>query len=389
MMDHLIDTDLSFEIDALWKLSQSIQIISAVVDACRQNELLSLRVTRHIESPAWVKRSYVIHQCINNELEDYQKKLSTNLTRYLQKSLYEELSDMYRGLRFQQKSISGVSSDRRLYFLKSENHMLLAINLCESHERDAIDNCSKEFAQSMIGDFISCDIGASDVSSNTDVGWNTEHGLRCSDVRCSDVNSLYSQNIQKCLLYSRIVERNENQLDNYYLSDKINGGKHVIVSRYSTENTSQTGIEFFKEWPGHTPTVNISWLIGKAYLANLYCTTHCDVSLTIQTCDDVIDAYIQSYQNQQFAERTFPVVLSTQWTSFYDKEIQALLGFHSLCCFVLDPSRRSVYLGVCPVQFALYVKLRTVSAQGFNNRTVLIKCMWVITINTSMNADVT
>jgi len=63
--------------------------------------------------------------------------------------------------------------------------------------------------------------------------------------------------------------------------------------------------------------------------------------------------------NNKFAEMTFPVVLSTQLTSIYDKEIQELLGFYSLCTYVLDKfSSRLVYLGVCPVQFALYLKLR-------------------------------
>ena len=63
--------------------------------------------------------------------------------------------------------------------------------------------------------------------------------------------------------------------------------------------------------------------------------------------------------NHKFAEHIFPVVLSTQWTSIYDKEIQELLGFYSLCSYVFDKSSsRSVYLRVCPIQFALYLRLR-------------------------------
>ena len=68
--------------------------------------------------------------------------------------------------------------------------------------------------------------------------------------------------------------------------------------------------------------------------------------------------------NEVFAEHIFPVELSTQWISTYDKEIQQLLGFYSLCYYVLDIcSSRSVYLGVCPVQFALYLRLRVVIDQ--------------------------
>ena len=74
--------------------------------------------------------------------------------------------------------------------------------------------------------------------------------------------------------------------------------------------------------------------------------------------------------NQVFAEKMFPVVLSTQWTSIYDKEIQQLLGFYFLCSYVLDKyvldkySSRSVFLGVCSVQFALYLILRVVLNQS-------------------------
>ena len=43
----------------------------------------------------------------------------------------------------------------------------------------------------------------------------------------------------------------------------------------------------------------------------------------------------------------------------YDEEIQAVLGFYSLSAFVRSKAeRRSVQLGVCHVQFALYLKLR-------------------------------
>ena len=108
------------------------------------------------------------------------------------------------------------------------------------------------------------------------------------------------------------------------------------------------------------------------YLANLYYTTQRDVNLTLKRCDDIINSYDQSYMNQQFAERTFPVVLSTKFTNIYDKEIQELLGFYFLYFYVLDKCRsRSVYLGVCPVQFALYLRARIVRDTEFNNHVTI------------------
>ena len=120
--------------------------------------------------------------------------------------------------------------------------------------------------------------------------------------------------------------------------------------------------------------MNISWFIAKAYLANLYYTTQCDASLTIKTCDDILHVFKHSRVNQNFAETTFAVAVSTQWTGVYDKEIQELLGFYSLCTYVLDKfSSRSVYLGVCPVQFAVYLKLRAVRDIGCCSQIIFTK----------------
>jgi len=79
--------------------------------------------------------------------------------------------------------------------------------------------------------------------------------------------------------------------------------------------------------------------------------------------------------NSRFAERAFPVQLSTQWTEIYDNDIQELLGFHSLCTYIMTQgNRRAVCLGVCLVQFALYLKLCIdVKALGCNGVIALNK----------------
>ena len=92
----------------------------------------------------------------------------------------------------------------------------------------------------------------------------------------------------------------------------------MIVPMPITTHTDMH-VEFLKEWSGQSPTVNISWLIAKAYFANLYYTTQCDASLTIKTCTDIIDVYKQSWVNNDFAEKTFPIVLSTQWTGILSR----------------------------------------------------------------------
>jgi len=359
MMDHLIHTDLSSEIEALWKNSRSYQLISEIVDASWHCELITGNLTYYIDSPAWINRSFVIYWRVNNEYDNYKDLFCTNFVTNLQNALYIELSDIYRGLRSHQKSINCIFvSDKFDYFVKSESHQLVAVNLCESHERFLLNTCSNGFTKVMMEHFMMCHTEV--IDSHEQDHNNGEFSTNRISVRQNIFNG---RKDQKYLLYSRSVENHEHKLDDYYMRENIIEDRNVniAVSYVNEVNTHvNTDVTFHKQWPGMSPTVNISWFIAKAYLANLYYTSECDVNLTLKTCDEIIDVYMQSRMNHQFAEKTFPVVLSTHLSSIYDKEIQQLLGFHSLCSCVLNKSSsRSVYLAVCPVQFAHYLKLCT------------------------------
>ena len=122
--------------------------------------------------------------------------------------------------------------------------------------------------------------------------------------------------------------------------------------------TFAADVQFYRERPGHSPTVNASWFIAKAYLANL-CYTQRYYDAAIETCNEVFEVSTISEANQRFAEQAFSVLLSTQWTAVYDAELQALLGLCSLCAFVSNRrDARSMCLAECPVQFVLYLKVR-------------------------------
>jgi len=366
MMDHLIDTDLSPDINNMWKALESVQLIREVIYTCWRNDLLSASQICHIESPAWIKRAFLIHDCLENK--DYLKiAFKVNLRIDIVNALYVELSDIYMGLLFQQKSVTSFNISKKYTdLLKLQFHLTSAVNLFESHVRDVLDNCSEKFIASIASWFMPCDTDVSSGKSSDNIELNT-NPRSSGDIQ----NSVNGRKEQKCLLYSRLMQRGENNqtVTSHAKDDQIKRKINLSLFLYIKTNvegvTRSSYVNCVKECPGWSPTVNISWFIAKAYLANLYYTTQCDVSLTMQTCDDVIDVFRQSVMNKKFAERTFPVVLSTQWTSIYDKEIQELLGFYSLCSYVLDKcSSRSVYLGVCPVQFAHYLKLRTKLSHG-------------------------
>jgi len=358
MMDHLIGKDLSSEIENLQKIIEAYNSIEQLIVLCRQNELEYGTTIHYIESPAWIRRAFVIFLRVDNINDNYADLFNTNFRTDLQIALYVELSDIYRGLYYQQMSVSCVNvSDEHIYFLKSESHLLIAVNRCASGERDVLYKCSERFAIEMIKYFRPCDTEIFNGAIKHNVELNNER--RSTAVRPNALTSCYQQ---KTLLYCQFGGKYENHIDQKYSSENISESRPVklLVSRATLATVlTFTDDRFYQEWPGRSPTVNISWFIAKAYLANLYYTTQRDVSLAIQTCDDIIDVYQLSIMNKVFADMTFPVVLSTQWTSIYDKEIQELLGLYSLCSYVLDEcSSRSVYLCVCPVQFALYVKVR-------------------------------
>ena len=72
----------------------------------------------------------------------------------------------------------------------------------------------------------------------------------------------------------------------------------------------------------------------------------------------MINTYYMSDGNRLVSEYGFSLLLSTQWIEMYDRELQQVLGLAALCRFVIHGSdNRSVHLPVCPVQFALYLKV--------------------------------
>jgi len=319
MMDDLIDTNLFRDIDKLLNASKEWWLLSSMV---RCNQYCISNDTVCYELPAWIKRGIVIYDRMNSEEDTFKDLLRPYFQTVVSNALCTELRCIYSGIRYQKKAANCVHLEYYL-LLKSSSHLTNATQLCESDKRDSLV-CDQQGVRSIVNAFMLCtnEDEPSIASKHSDMLGSADGSNSSSD--------------------------SNNQSDRVVASRKI----HIV-------GTGIGGVMFYKEWPGKSPTVNISWFIAKAYLANLYYRTQRDVTLTLSTCDDIIDTSKLSYMNNRFAERAFPVVLSMQWADIYDKEIQALLGFHSLCTYIMTQGRsRAVYLGVCPVQFALYFKVR-------------------------------
>jgi len=383
MMDHLIGKDLSLDINLLQETIglQSEGLITDVNDCCTESDLLFANVSYNIRLPNWIKRACLIYHRLNNDEDNFTELFSTNFTADLQNALHQELSNIFTGLSFQCKAEKATSASAKLEnSLKAEYHFKLSLSLWESADTDTIEDCPWMVTKSLLDDFLACEDDESDLEPDDDFELDTHHGIvsssddGLSSFSCKSTNDKVTQ---KSLLYSRfdkiVYEKETLNVCNEEKGIKDNGINievHMVCKDDVLDSDIGTEILYFKDWPGRSPTVNISWFLAKAHLANLYYRTKRDVSLTMMTCDDIVSVHMQSLSNQLFAEQTFPVVLSTQWSAVYDKEIQAMLGFYSLCTYVIDVTAAVsplVYLGVCPVQFALYIKVRSELEQRFSD----------------------
>jgi len=217
-MDHLIDTNLSYEIKALCVISHSYQFISEVIYACGKFELVSANRKIHIELPAWINRSFVIYWRVDNANDNYRDSYCTNLVTDLPNALYVELCDIYRGLSCLQKSIYCANlSDKHMCLLRAERHLLVAVELCKSHERILLNNCNKRFAHFISNCFIK-NSSVVIVHSEADNGNVELNNKRISDRQNTRIYD--GCNEEKSLLYSRSVESYEQKLDNCYRLSK-------------------------------------------------------------------------------------------------------------------------------------------------------------------------
>jgi len=138
-------------------------------------------------------------------------------------------------------------SDKHIYFLGSEHHLLLAFKLCESPEKVLANNCSDIFLHLIVDYFM---------TSKTDVIVSREKNNDNGELNTKQI--YVRQNIfnccmeQKCLLYNRSVGKHECKLDNYYLKETIVEDRNVNIAVYGINEVNShgnTNVQFLKQWP--------------------------------------------------------------------------------------------------------------------------------------------
>lgn len=160
--------------------------------------------------------------------------------------------------------------------------------------------------------------------------------------------------------------------------DKLlnNDQQNMTLTKKSIRDEEEvTEVRHFTERPVISPTVKISWFVEKAYQANFYYTVRHNYPAVERICNEIISISQKSFYNKMIAEEIFSVVLSTEWTDVYDSSLQQILGHYSLCAFIFDVTdrSRSVYQGICPILYALYLKWRF--AVDLEKTSTVIDCM--------------
>ena len=121
------------------------------------------------------------------------------------------------------------------------------------------------------------------------------------------------------------------------------GDEQILFStfRESVSSPDFVYVKRYVNWKGMSPTEHVGWFIAQAYLVNLLYTAERDYAATVETCDKILDTNNLSDQNVRFAQRTFPVAISTEWSEIFDSGIHAVIGYYYLCSFLLQKARQS------------------------------------------------
>ena len=298
----------------------------------------------------------------------------------MQKAIYEELSDIYKGLYRQRQAATCTDSSDKAIFLRQAKKCLKAATLynapadlkfVEIRDRDnRIGNLLSIFT--MYKSSLEDDSLWKDATKVNEVeirlnSWDLFKHLHSVIVK---IHSHY---------FNGSTELAKESDDDRDKKMTMIMGKENLIKTYqkmecSVDQMTYTKVRQYKTNPGYSPTVHASWFLAQAYLANLFYTQDHDDTATVAACDELLRVCRLSLYNDRFAERLFPVLISSDWVKIFDEHLQAFLGFYTLFAFLTKSNEsRSVCLGFCPVSFVLYLKICVAFRRQDNVEDIILK----------------
>lgn len=402
IIDHLDDIQVRNVITGVYKTVQQPLLIDRVIHQCRNEESFCNSRVQQVELPTWINRSLIIFDRLCNVSDNFKDIFSYHCSAVLQSALLEEIADIYEAVRLQQEaSRCGTMMAKRRCWTSAEKHLLIATSHCESTKR----TFSKlNFDRDLLTLYF-C-LCAENIYATSELEQNE---IQLGFSSCLDAHLEHLEADPNDTLKCEYIQADSDQSPKlkqlvYHRTGVLNNMKTTKTKKEAVQSSSvplkiikftkhfekvidenAVRIQYFSGHPINTPTVNISWFTAKAYIANLHYNTRYDNhNAVIHTCNEIIQTYHKCNGNKKFAEDALPVILTTDWSQIYDNEIRVLLGFVSMCSFINADKQmiqNPVFLGVCPVEFACYLKARCLIEQALteflnntNRRSSFVIC---------------
>ena len=399
MMDRMTDDLTSDEVLALLESWASDECRNQRLDITRKYKVYDLskhELSIRVILPRWVCRlsmimfQFNLYNIFNCDVIDF---LSDDYSPVLKKAVTAELSNLHRGLLYHRLAASCSDQiERKAHARKAVRHFEIASSLHQSKDQvvfttnnllevgklaQFVRNSTEDVSPESESEFVTERVIFPLSRCKGEGVWNNLRLLNLHNGDCGTFRQIpfYEDfpdrftNQSPTLIYSRCEddESIDPALGNTWnmsnettvTSSAIEYEMHLTIKDVLTEEIHPL---FLKSVPTISPTVNMSWFLAKLYLANLWFTIEQDYVRTVQLCNEVIATSNISIANYLFSERMFPMELA-RFSSIFDKKIQAMLGFYSLCRHIRGrirgPSRGpSRCQAVCPIQFAFYLLTR-------------------------------
>jgi len=364
MMKHLTNTEILNDVISIFRiLDPGNDRIRTELIRSESNETLCSQQNYQLEMPAWLYRFVLMLDYILNSACRTDALPNRIATSEIESVVGEEVFELCLGLNAQKEAaVSATGAGVRCQgFANAKQHLERATHFLESSKPVFINFTEESHPMSLIWVVkMIIEINNKElpnVSAADLTGLHPKFLARAK--RFNSLNCYKMTRDHKYLVYSRNLDEVQ--------SDCLSVNNDAMARWYAVFTNKKRTFAFegrFQHFPGLTPNVGLSWFVAKAFLQ----ISHTPLNeITRQSCNYATKSLKSiTIQHRWMSDYgiTLPVPLTTELTAVYDSEIQQLLGFLSLGEFVCNAAgSRSVKLGVCPAQFAMYLKCRSAADQ--------------------------
>ena len=383
MIDHLAnDVDLSNEISAL--LCYKETMLSKLLTSATRSYMeipVTFRVPNKVmEYGLLAINNSFIHDDLHVTLGSLHSILSTSMNfvaelRYLFDAIQTQLrlTKATDGMpEFGPDEISSIVKNFDSAKIANDERFLVVTVYLGSSLHDILDDVAS-FAETEYGSR-----SLNTRSSATKYRYANENTdlSKYKDASCTTTHSdsSHSKNLSNLLETDKYISCSlrENNGDNRQKENDINVAEESLIG--CAISSLLQGLA--QNW---TSTAH---LVSSAYCANFYYTALQDYSSATRQCK-LAFKYLKDMENDllnvhgTLFSNALPVVLTNEWSTLFDRNLQLLLGFSTLSEDVAAKfqvrRKKSAVIYLCPLQFLKYIHFQSVKALN-GNESVHLEC---------------